>query len=392
MEGHDQTGKSSGVVVKGERMKMKNLFLAALVIGLAGKSWAIDFGGRLSLGGGFGQAYPVKPDTFKDAVDNGRFWTAHLKYGLADEWSFVASYSDLLVKDKTTEREIEFQPVIGSLRFHPFHKWPVSPYLTAGAGVSINRLEPLGAESVSWTKFAAQGGMGIEFFVNQGTSLGVEGLYHHIVGQPADSPYRLYSVAGMINIYMGKEGQTRKAELEAELAKQDAEKQRMDAEELLRQAEAAKAEALAANAAQSDAERRAAEMALATQAAQGELDKIKEMIARKDINPIAFAPGSSELLVDSYQTLNLVADTVKKYPNLKLRVEGHTDSQGNDAYNLKLSQSRANAVRNYLIQTGGLPASQAVAVGFGESQPIAPNTTVEGRAKNRRVEFIFFLQ
>ncbi len=69
-----------------------------------------------------------------------------------------------------------------------------------------------------------------------------------------------------------------------------------------------------------------------------------------------------------------------------VEIGGHTDSQGSDTYNLRLSESRANAVRNYLIQRG-VEATRLIAKGYGESMPIAPNTTREGRAKNRRVEF-----
>ena len=114
------------------------------------------------------------------------------------------------------------------------------------------------------------------------------------------------------------------------------------------------------------------------------------MIARKDLQPINFKTGSAELLDESHAALDKIAETAKKYPNLKLRVEGHTDSQGSDGYNLNLSQKRADAVRTYLVSTG-VPADQAVAAGFGKTRPITSNETVEGRAQNRRVEFLFFL-
>jgi OOP family OmpA-OmpF porin len=65
-------------------------------------------------------------------------------------------------------------------------------------------------------------------------------------------------------------------------------------------------------------------------------------------------------------------------------IEGHTDSVGNDDYNLKLSQRRADAVRQYLLDKG-VAGARLEAKGFGESQPVADNKTVEGRAQNRRV-------
>jgi outer membrane protein OmpA-like peptidoglycan-associated protein len=87
-----------------------------------------------------------------------------------------------------------------------------------------------------------------------------------------------------------------------------------------------------------------------------------------------------------YSKLDEIAATIKKDPKLKVEVQGHTDSIGSEKYNMGLSKRRANAVKDYLIKKGGVPANQLTAVGFGESKPIAPNTTKEGRAKNRRVE------
>ncbi len=77
---------------------------------------------------------------------------------------------------------------------------------------------------------------------------------------------------------------------------------------------------------------------------------------------------------------------VKKYPGAKIRLDGYTDSTGTDAYNMKLSERRATAVRDYLIKEVGVESSKITAVGHGEADPVADNKTPEGRAKNRRVE------
>jgi OOP family OmpA-OmpF porin len=89
-----------------------------------------------------------------------------------------------------------------------------------------------------------------------------------------------------------------------------------------------------------------------------------------------------------YSKLDEIAVMIKKDPKLKVEVQGHTDSVGSDKYNMGLSKRRANAVRDYLIKKGGIAADRLTAVGFGESKPVAPNTTTEGRAKNRRVELL----
>ena len=87
-----------------------------------------------------------------------------------------------------------------------------------------------------------------------------------------------------------------------------------------------------------------------------------------------------------YSKLDEIAVMIKKDPKLKVEVQGHTDSVGSDKYNMGLSKRRANAVRDYLIKKAGIAADRLTAVGFGESKPVAPNTTKEGRAQNRRVE------
>jgi len=84
--------------------------------------------------------------------------------------------------------------------------------------------------------------------------------------------------------------------------------------------------------------------------------------------------------------LQKVLKVLKENPKLKLEVIGHTDSRGSHAYNIQLSQERAQAVRNWMVEHGASP-DQLIAKGLGESDPIASNDTDEGRAKNRRVEF-----
>ncbi|MFV8818039.1 TolC family outer membrane protein [Haliea sp. E17] len=82
------------------------------------------------------------------------------------------------------------------------------------------------------------------------------------------------------------------------------------------------------------------------------------------------------------------AAVLRENPSVRATVEGHTDTTGTPEYNLWLSERRANAVRTMLINEHGIPAEQLVAIGHGQTQPIASNDTVEGRAKNRRVEMV----
>jgi outer membrane protein OmpA-like peptidoglycan-associated protein len=102
---------------------------------------------------------------------------------------------------------------------------------------------------------------------------------------------------------------------------------------------------------------------------------------------VLFSTGKSTLMPGAKERLNKVADVLKDYPNKKIVVEGHTDSTGKAATNDRLSQQRAESVKDYLM-TRGVPSKQVTTKGFGASHPIATNTTAEGRAENRRVEII----
>lgn len=100
---------------------------------------------------------------------------------------------------------------------------------------------------------------------------------------------------------------------------------------------------------------------------------------------VTFMSGKAILNVNSYTILNQVYESLAEWKEVKLEIQGHTDSQGSDAANLKLSQARADAVRTYLIQKGVAP-DRLRSVGYGESFPIADNAAADGRERNRRVE------
>lgn len=81
-----------------------------------------------------------------------------------------------------------------------------------------------------------------------------------------------------------------------------------------------------------------------------------------------------------------LAAVMRKHPHLRVMIEGHTDSVGNDGFNQELSQKRADAVRDFLARRFGIDAARLDAIGFGETRPVADNDTPEGRQMNRRVE------
>ncbi|MEZ4321293.1 MAG: OmpA family protein [Myxococcota bacterium] len=101
---------------------------------------------------------------------------------------------------------------------------------------------------------------------------------------------------------------------------------------------------------------------------------------------IQFETGSATLLNTSFRILDEVVQVLNDAPEMRLRIEGHTDSQGSDTTNLELSRERATSVRVYL-ESKGVSAGRLESVGRGEEEPIDTNRTADGRARNRRVEF-----
>ncbi len=101
---------------------------------------------------------------------------------------------------------------------------------------------------------------------------------------------------------------------------------------------------------------------------------------------IKFDSGKSEINPDSYLLLDSLVEVSKKCPNDAIAIGGHTDSSGSDSLNQKLSAARAEAVRRYLIGHG-ISKDRLVSIGYGETRPIADNSTDEGRALNRRIDF-----
>jgi outer membrane protein OmpA-like peptidoglycan-associated protein len=102
--------------------------------------------------------------------------------------------------------------------------------------------------------------------------------------------------------------------------------------------------------------------------------------------PVQFRSESAEILRESHPMLREVASVMRANPDMDIRVEGHTDSTGDDDYNMRLSQQRAESVRRFIISQG-IDGSRIEAEGHGETRPIASNDTAEGRRQNRRVEF-----
>jgi OOP family OmpA-OmpF porin len=109
-----------------------------------------------------------------------------------------------------------------------------------------------------------------------------------------------------------------------------------------------------------------------------------DLLAREKIR---FVAGRATIDPDSIGLLDRLVETALRCPNANIEIAGHTDADGHDAFNQSLSEKRAQAVTDYLVKAG-LPANRFTAIGYGSTQPIAGNDTDEGKAQNRRIDFL----
>ena len=184
--------------------------------------------------------------------------------------------------------------------------------------------------------------------------------------------------------------------VEADRARQATEMARKETEEVRKQMLLANQEAdrLARLRAEAESEARSAQdQATAVYARlESALSRVAETRETErgltvNLPDILFASGKSALRTNTREVLSRIAGILLVAPEYQLSIEGHTDSVGRTQYNMKLSQERAQRVRDYLIEASISPAL-ITASGFGESKPVASNQTAAGRQKNRRVEIV----
>lgn len=118
------------------------------------------------------------------------------------------------------------------------------------------------------------------------------------------------------------------------------------------------------------------------------LEKALTQDKKVDIYSIYFSFNSDKLREESQPTLKDIAEVMRRHPDWKLQVNGHTDAIGGDQFNLDLSKRRAAAVENALVQQYKIDGARFATAGYGKAQPKDTNDTLEGRARNRRVELM----
>ena len=195
-----------------------------------------------------------------------------------------------------------------------------------------------------------------------------------------------------------KTAEAEKAKLEAESRAREAEQARMEAEAKARETERARMET--AEKAREAEQARLLALAEAAKAEKAEaeanqlLKELSELRAKQTeggivltMGDVLFATGKATLSSEANRNIDKLVDFLQKYPNRDVLIEGHTDSVGQDEYNLALSQKRADAVKEQLVAKG-IPEERITTKGYGRRYPVASNDTSAGRQQNRRVEVI----
>lgn len=193
------------------------------------------------------------------------------------------------------------------------------------------------------------------------------------------------------------------AEQAAEKAKLAAQQSQLEEQQQAAQRAQAQAQAAEAQARAAEAEAQAAKAQHAQQEANSQTEQMRERLKQQlsqvlqtretarglivNMSDVLFALNKYELKPDAREKLAKVSGILLAYPDLKVQVEGYTDNTGSEAYNQKLSQKRADAVRDYLVSQG-VAAGNITSTGYGEADPVADNSTAAGRAQNRRVQLV----
>jgi len=182
-------------------------------------------------------------------------------------------------------------------------------------------------------------------------------------------------------ILQAREQEAAAARSQAEAAAQRADAEKQQADALRQQAQSAQAQAQITA---ENAQREAAELAAQLRDLQAKQTDRGLVLTLGDV---LFDTGRATLKPGAASTIDRLASFLEKSPDRSVAIEGHTDSVGSEAYNLQLSESRANAVKAALMAKG-IPAERVTTVGKGEGEPVASNAEAAGRQQNRRVEII----
>ncbi|MBL0058953.1 MAG: OmpA family protein [Elusimicrobia bacterium] len=369
---------------------MKRTFLSVLLIGsVAGSLWANDATGRIGIGGAAGWSDLIARDEARQATHADYFSSGWLRYGISEKNELILGVDSIQfkVKDDSDASHPRIRPLTVGL-YHSFRSaGRLIPVATLGVGAAdVRWMDPSGDRSK--TTFAAQGGLGLEYFLMNSFSVGALARIHYVYNESTD--YRTeataYTAGLMANLFWG--GKNSSPQSAATPAPAPA----------ATPAEVAPPVAVAATPIVAAAAVPAVPVDSDGDGIVDSADVCPNTPAGTLVNEkgcptetvsvtldIKFDSGKADLKPEYDAQLSKGAAFLKSHPDTTVVIEGHTDNQGSADGNKALSQKRADAIRNALVDRFAVAGNRVSAKGFGAAVPLQDNGTPEGRAANRRV-------
>lgn len=332
-----------------------------------------NFSKRFGIGGGAGWTFPIQGNAFDDMAEDDFMWSLHARYHMTeqDALQFEYSHHDF----SKTDIKANIFELMYLNRLNPSHK--LTPIVGIGAGLAdMDNIKPYKNNA----KFAAKARLGFEYAFNDYV-VGTLFADYLFVGK---MPGRKENTA--LNGIPGQEiyGLVPQFTLTVFFGEKEEKKETPPASTTVI------IPVVSNENLNNDDDRdgvvNSRDKCPGTRpgARVNSYGCIPEEKAMISIG-VLFPRGGTELDIGAYPTLNNLASFMFDHPNAKLEVQGHTDNTGPEAINQKISQMRADRIKSYLVEQGGISPTRITAYGYGESNPIASNATEAGRAQNRRI-------
>ncbi len=339
---------------------MKKLAIGLLLASQAVSAQSYDYSKKWGFGGSAGFNTPIFGNTLNTLADADATWDLHVRYHLNKSSGLELAFTKHELSDTNITAQVT--DVTWFKRLSPTSR--LTPIIGAGAGVvDLTNYDP------NSLKLGLKLRGGLEYALNEAFSLGLNVDYQHVNKMlfAANLPTRnAHIIAGRVGVtwYFGGAATAAIAGATAAVAKVVNTDGDFDNDGVLNSKDKCPNTA-------------AGVVVNAYGCAVAEKATVK-------LN-VHFASGKSDISNAYDAELKTIADFMKEHTTTKIQIQGHTDNSGTKALNKKLSQSRADAVKNYLVSNLGVDASRLEAVGFGDEQPVADNKTAEGKLENRRV-------
>lgn len=352
---------------------MKYLLLSLLLISSSAFSRTYDLKNRFGVGGGAGWTFPIGGGDFNDLADDELTYNFHLRYHMSASDALQLNYQDYEFED--TDLGANVIDLMWVNRLNEYDRF--TPIFGLGAGVAD--FHDLGGFRDD-LKFAGRFRFGFEFALTDDLFASLTADYQYIGMMPHQSEdddndkrqipgKEVHALIPQANLtwYWGHDKQAGESDSKpAPVA----------------------APVVAAAVVDTDGDSVSDPMDKCPGTAPGSKVNAYGCLPDEKANielEVLFASGNATIPPASQLAIQDLGNFMKNHTETKAEIQGHTDNTGNKTRNKALSQERANAVRTYLVEKMGVEASRVTAYGYGDEKPVASNSSVEGRHKNRRV-------